>query len=394
MALPILIVKGLLILAIFGITLLIATYSTYAERKVAAFLQDRLGPNRAGPWGLLQPIADAGKMFFKEDFIPSQASKWLFILGPCLAMLTALMSSAVIPFGDSIRFVWDKINYEVAVQGIEINIGVLYIFGVVSLGVYGVMVGGWASNNKFSLLGAIRAASQNISYEIALGLSLIAILMMTGSLSLRSIIDEQASFFEWNVFTQPLGFVIFLTCSFAECNRTPFDLPECETELVGGYHTEYSSMKLGFYLFSEYINMFVSSAFISCLYFGGFHYPFFNEVNRALENSLGAVAGHNVATLLGVVVMFSKIFFFIFFFMWVRWTVPRFRYDQLMNLGWKTFIPLSILNVVLTGAGLLYNFKYATWLIAIAMIVMAVMSTARAPKPRVAAQPGRTPAVN
>ena len=391
MALPILTVKGLIILAIFGITLLIATYSTYAERKVAAFLQDRLGPNRAGPWGLLQPIADAGKMFFKEDFIPSQASKWLFILGPCLAMLTALMSSAVIPFGDSIRFVWDRVSYEVAVQGIEINIGVLYIFGVVSLGVYGVMVGGWASNNKFSLLGAIRAASQNISYEIALGLSLIAILMMTGSLSLRSIINEQATFFEWNVFTQPLGFVIFLTCSFAECNRTPFDLPECETELVGGYHTEYSSMKLGFYLFSEYINMFVSSAFISCLYFGGFHYPFFNEVNQALENSLGAVAGHNVATLIGGVVMFGKIFFFIFFFMWVRWTVPRFRYDQLMNLGWKTFIPLSILNVVLTGAGLLYNFKYATWLIAIVMIVMAVLSTVRAPKPRVAQQPQIVP---
>lgn len=386
MALPILTVKGLIILAIFGITLLIATYSTYAERKVAAFLQDRLGPNRAGPWGLLQPIADAGKMFFKEDFIPSQASKWLFILGPCLAMLTALMSSAVIPFGDSFRFVWDKVNYDVAVQGIEINIGVLYIFGVVSLGVYGVMVGGWASNNKFSLLGAIRAASQNISYEIALGLSLIAILMMTGSLSLRSIINEQATFFEWNVFTQPLGFIIFLTCSFAECNRTPFDLPECETELVGGYHTEYSSMKLGFYLFSEYINMFVSSAFISCLYFGGFHYPFMNVINGALENSLGALAGHNVATLIGVVVMFSKIFFFIFFFMWVRWTVPRFRYDQLMNLGWKSFIPLSILNVVLTGAGLLYNFKYATWLIAIVMIVMAVMSTARAPKPQIVPQ--------
>ncbi|MGF7216684.1 NADH-quinone oxidoreductase subunit H [Spirosoma lacussanchae] len=386
MDLTILSTKGIIILVVFGITLLIAMYSTYAERKVAAFLQDRIGPNRAGPWGLLQPVADAGKMFFKEDFIPSQASKWLFILGPCLAILTALMSSAVIPFGDTIRFSWDSKNYEVAVQAIEINIGVLYIFGVVSLGVYGIMVGGWASNNKFSLLGAIRAASQNISYEIALGLSLIAILMMTGSLSLRAIIDEQASFFEWNVFTQPLGFIIFLTCAFAECNRTPFDLPECETELVGGYHTEYSSMKLGFYLFAEYINMFVSSAFISALYFGGFHYPFMDLVSGALENSLGAVAGHNVATLIGVVVFFGKIFFFIFFFMWVRWTLPRFRYDQLMNLGWKTFIPLSILNVVITGAGLLFNFKYSTWLIAIVMIVLAVMSSARAPKRTVVPQ--------
>lgn len=376
MDLTVLLVKGIIILVIFGITLLIATYSTYAERKVAAFLQDRLGPNRAGPWGLLQPIADAGKMFFKEDFIPSQASKWLFILGPCLAMLTALMSSAVIPFGDSIRFD----NYSIPVQGIEINIGVLYIFGVVSLGVYGVMVGGWASNNKFSLLGAIRAASQNISYEIALGLSMIAILMMTGSLSVRAIVDQQAGFFEWNIFTQPIGFIIFLTCSFAECNRTPFDLPECETELVGGYHTEYSSMKLGFYLFAEYINMFVSSAFISSLYFGGFHYPFMNEVGSALERSMGAITGHNIATAIGFVVFFGKIFFFIFFFMWVRWTLPRFRYDQLMNLGWKTLIPLSILNVILTGAGLLYNFKYATWLIVIVMVVMVMVSSAKAPK--------------
>ncbi|HEY0110067.1 MAG TPA: complex I subunit 1 family protein, partial [Fibrella sp.] len=275
MDLTILIIKSLVILAIFGITLLIATYSTYAERKVAAFLQDRIGPNRAGPMGLLQPIADAGKMFFKEDFIPAQASKWLFILGPCLAMLTALMASAVIPFGDSIRYD----SYDVPVQSLDVNVGILYVFGVVSLGVYGIMIGGWASNNKFSLLGAIRAASQNISYEVALGLSIIAILMMTGSLSLRQIVNEQANVWEWNVFTQPLGFFIFLTCAFAECNRTPFDLPECETELVGGYHTEYSSMKLGFYLFSEYINMCTSSAVISTLYFGGFHYPFMTQVH-------------------------------------------------------------------------------------------------------------------
>ncbi|QMW02001.1 NADH-quinone oxidoreductase subunit NuoH [Spirosoma foliorum] len=384
MDLTVLLVKGLIILIIFAITLGIAAYSTYGERKVAAFLQDRIGPNRAGPWGLLQPLADGGKMFFKEDFIPSQASKWLFILGPCLAMLTALMSSAVIPFGDTIKFG----NYAIPIQAIEINIGVLYIFGVVSLGVYGIMVGGWASNNKFSLLGAIRAASQNISYEIALGLSLIAILMMSGSLSLTAIINEQATFFEWNIFTQPLGFVIFLTCAFAECNRTPFDLPECETELVGGYHTEYSSMKLGFYLFAEYINMFVSSAFISALYFGGFHYPFMNEIGQALEKSLGAITGHNVATAIGVAAYFGKILFFIFFFMWVRWTVPRFRYDQLMNLGWKTFIPLAILNVVITGAGLLYNFKYATWLIAIVMIVLAVSSMSRAPKREIVPQRG------
>ncbi|TAE30032.1 MAG: NADH-quinone oxidoreductase subunit NuoH [Cytophagales bacterium] len=384
MDLTILLTKAIIILVIFGITLLIATYSTYAERKVAAFLQDRLGPNRAGPFGLLQPIADAGKMFFKEDFIPAQANKWLFILGPCLAMLTALMASAVIPFGDSIRFG----QYEIPVQGIEINIGMLYIFGVVSLGVYGVMVGGWASNNKFSLLGAIRAASQNISYEVALGMSIIAVLMMTGSLSLRAIVEQQATtgFFGWNVFTQPVGFIIFLVCAFAECNRTPFDLPECETELIGGYHTEYSSMKLGFYLFAEYINMFVSSAVISSLYFGGYHFPFAAQAHDALVNALGANTGHNVATALGTVVFFSKIFFFIFFFMWVRWTVPRFRYDQLMNLGWKSLIPLAMLNVVITGAGLLFNFNYATWIVVIVAVLMIVVSSARAPKGAVAVQ--------
>jgi NADH-quinone oxidoreductase subunit H len=384
MDLTVLIAKAIIILLIFGITLLIATYSTYAERKVAAFLQDRIGPNRAGPFGLLQPIADAGKMFFKEDFIPAQANKWLFILGPCLAMLTALMASAVIPFGDSIKFG----QFSIPVQGIEINIGMLYIFGVVSLGVYGVMVGGWASNNKFSLLGAIRAASQNISYEVALGMSIIAILMMTGSLSLRAIVEQQAEvgFFGWNVFTQPLGFVIFLTCAFAECNRTPFDLPECETELVGGYHTEYSSMKLGCYLFAEYINMFVSSAVISSLYFGGYHYPFAAQAHDALTNALGANTGHNVATAIGTVMFFGKIFFFIFFFMWVRWTIPRFRFDQLMNLGWKTLIPLAMLNVVITGAGLLFNFNYAPWAIVIGMVLMVVVSSARVPKPAVAVQ--------
>lgn len=382
MDLTTLVIKSLIILAIFGITLLIATYSTYAERKVAAFLQDRLGPNRAGPFGLFQPLADAVKMFLKEDFIPAQASKWLFIIGPCLSMLTALMASAVIPFGDSIKYD----GHTVAVQGIEVNIGILYIFGVVSLGVYGLMVGGWASNNKFSLLGAIRAASQNISYEISLGFSIIAILMMTGSLSLQHIVAEQNSFLEWNIFTQPLGFVIFLTCAFAECNRTPFDLPECETELIGGYHTEYSSMKLGFYLFSEYINMFVSSALISTLYFGGFHYPGMDWVYNALTGSLGTVAGHNVATLIGTGALFTKIFFFIFFFMWVRWTLPRFRYDQLMNLGWKSLIPLSILNIVVTGAGLLFNIKYAPWLIVVVMVVLGATNAIKAPRRRVVPQ--------
>ncbi|QRR02579.1 NADH-quinone oxidoreductase subunit NuoH [Dyadobacter sandarakinus] len=342
-------IKTATIFSVFVLTLVIAMYSTWAERKVAGFIQDRMGPNRAGPGGLLQPLADAGKMFFKEDFIPALANKWLFIAGPSLAMLTALLASAVIPFGSTFRFD----GHEVALQGVESNIGILYVFGVVALGVYGIMVGGWASNNKFSLLGAIRAASQNISYEVAMGLSLIAILMMSSSLSLGEIVAQQHGA-NWNIFYQPLGFLIFITCSFAECNRVPFDLPECETELVGGYHTEYGSMKLGFYLFAEYINMFVSSSIISVLYFGGYNYPGMDWVYEQLTAALGSQTGHNVATLIGTAVFFGKALFFVFFYMWVRWTIPRFRYDQLMNLGWKKLIPLAIFNIIITGAAVLF----------------------------------------
>ncbi|QCR23621.1 NADH-quinone oxidoreductase subunit NuoH [Pontibacter sp. SGAir0037] len=340
-----LIYKAIYILAIFGITLLIATYSTYFERKIAAFIQDRRGPNRAGPMGLLQPLADAGKLFFKEDFIPAKANKALFIIGPGIAMIVALMSSAVIPFGDRLLVA----GREVFLQAIEVNIGVLYVFGIVSLGVYGLMIGGWASNNKFSLLGAIRAASQNISYELAMGLSLIAVLMLSGSLSLREIAAQQAGF-NWNIWYQPLGFIIFLVCAFAECNRTPFDLPESEAELIGGYHTEYGSMKLGMYLFAEYINIFVASAVMSTLYFGAYNFPFMENLRAAISDP---VLANNVVTIVGVVAMFTKIFLFIFFFMWVRWTLPRFRYDQLMKLGWQILIPLAILNILLTGGGIL-----------------------------------------
>jgi NADH-quinone oxidoreductase subunit H len=243
-------------------------------------------------------------------------------------------------------------NYALDLQVTDINVGVLYIFGVVSLGVYGIMIGGWASNNKYSLLGAIRAASQNISYEIAMGLSIIAVLMTTGTLSLREIAAQQHGFwshgwFTWNFFKQPLAFLIFIVCAFAETNRAPFDLPECETELVGGYHTEYSSMKLGFYLFSEYINMFVSSAVMATLFFGGYNFPGMHYLTQA------GVA-QNWITIIGIIALFAKIFFFIFFFMWIRWTLPRFRYDQLMDLGWKALIPLSIANIVITG--LVMNF--------------------------------------
>lgn len=328
--------KFVLVAIIFGISLLIAMYSTYAERKVAAFLQDRLGPDRAGPFGILQPLADGVKMFMKEEIIPTNASKWLFMVGPGLAMLTACIGTAVIPWGSAIT-VGDRV---IPLQVTDINVGILYIFGVVSLGVYGVMIGGWASNNKYSLLSAIRAASQNISYEIAMGLSIIALLLVTNSMSLGEIVAKQHGW-RWNVLYQPLGFLLFMICSFAETNRAPFDLPECETELIGGYHTEYSSMKLGFYLFAEYINMFVSAAVMASLYFGGYNYPGMDWVL--------AHTGTLIAPLIGTGVFFLKIFAFIFFFMWVRWTIPRFRYDQLMHLGWKVLIPFAIANIIITS---------------------------------------------
>src|ERR1700742_3534685 len=333
------IVRLVLIVVIFLISLVVAMYSTYAERKIAAFFQDRVGPNRAGPFGILQPLADGAKMFLKEEIIPTNSSGFLFIVGPSLAIMTACIGSAVIPWGQKLTIGTRVIDLQVT----DINVGVLYIFGVVSLGVYGVMIGGWASNNKYSLLGAIRAASQNISYEIAMGLSIIALLMTTGTLSLKETAEQQHGW-HWNIVYQPLGFLIFIVCAFAETNRTPFDLPECETELVGGYHTEYSSMKLGFYLFAEYINMFVSSAVMSTLYFGGYNFPYMHHLGLS----------ENWVTILGVIALFAKIFFFIFFFMWVRWTLPRFRYDQLMDLGWKTLIPLAIANIIITG--LVMNF--------------------------------------
>lgn len=336
----ILIEKLILIVGVFAVTLSVALYETLAERRLAAFFQDRLGPNRAGFQGLLQPLADGVKMFFKEEIIPSQASSFLFIAGPSLAMLTACMTSAVIPWSSDLKIG----DHFMPLQVADINIGVLYIFGVVSLGVYGVMIGGWASNNKFSLMGAVRAASQNISYEIAMGLSIIALLLSTGTLGLREISLQQHGF-NWNIFRQPLGFLIFIICAFAETNRTPFDLPECETELVGGYHTEYSSLKLGFFLFSEYINMFVSSAIMATLYFGGYNFPFMDSLGLSI----------NGLAIAGLVAMGLKVGFFIFFFMWIRWTIPRFRYDQLMRLGWKILIPLAMFNIVITA--LIIQFK-------------------------------------
>jgi NADH-quinone oxidoreductase subunit H len=325
---------------ILVISLLVAMYSTLIERKVAGFFQDRLGPDRAGPWGLLQPFADGIKLFFKEEFIPNTADKFLYLLGPSLTMLVALLTSAAIPWGPNVVINGKEFPLQVA----DINIGILYIFAIVSIGVYGIMIGGWASNNKYSLLGAVRASSQMISYELAMSLAIITIVMMSGSLSLNDIVEQQRGF-HWNIFYQPLAFLIFLICAFAETNRAPFDLPECETELVGGYHTEYSSMKLGFYLFAEYINMFISGAVMATLFLGGYHFPFIDKLGLS----------QNMLALAGFFILFVKITFFGFIFMWVRWTLPRFRYDQLMRMGWKTLIPLAIFNIVITGVIILIN---------------------------------------
>ena len=328
--------KSVLIVVVFAVTMIMAMYSTWAERKVAAFLQDRVGPNRAGWGGLLQPLADGMKLFAKEEFEPNTPNKFLFFVGPAIAMSTALMTSAVIPWGDKLEI----FGRTVYLQATDIDVSLLYIFGVVSVGVYGIMIGGWASNNKFSLMGAVRAASQMVSYEVAMGLSMIALLMMTGTLSLKEISLQQQGM-NWNVFYQPVGFLIFLICAFPETNTTPLDWAECDSELIGGYHTEYSSMKMGFYLFAEYANMFISSTILAVLYFGGYNYP---GMQWMVEN-----VGVNAANILGIAVLFVKICFFIFFYMWVRWTIPRFRYDQLMNLGWKILIPLSIVNIIITG---------------------------------------------
>ena len=331
------IIEKLIMIAIIVFASLgIALYTTFGERKVAAILQDRPGPSRAGPFGLLQPLADGLKLITKEEIIPTHADKWLFILGPGLAMTASLLTCAVIPWGTAIHVFGRTVELQIA----DINIGILYVFAVVSMGVYGIMIGGWASNNKFSLLSALRAASQAISYELAMGLALIGLLMTTGSLSLKTIVEAQVAGNWWNVVYQPLGFLIFFICAMAECNRTPFDLPEAENELNFGYHQEYSSMKLGFYLFAEYINMIMSSAIMASMYFGGYDLPFFDE----------STVAPNIAAMIGVGTLLIKIVLFIFLFMWIRWTIPRFRYDQLMSLGWKTMIPLALFNMLLTGA--------------------------------------------
>ena len=343
--------KLILVVVLFALTMGVAAYSTWAERKVAAIMQDRIGPNRTGPFGLLQPLADGGKLFFKENFVPANAQRFLYQLGPSIVMFISLITGAVIPWGQSLNIGGYSFDLQVA----SVDIGVLFLIGMVSIGVYGMMLGGWASNNKYSLIGAIRASSQMISYELAMGLALLSIIMMSGSLDLKVITTEQGAGkfwglvnvdgFNWNIFYQPFAFIIFVVAALAETNRHPFDLPECESELVNGYMTEYSSMNFGQYMFGEYVNMFISNALITVLFFGGYNFP---GINWVTENW-----GENVAGILSVVSFLTKTFFGIFVFMWIRWTIPRFRYDQLMHLGWKKLIPFALVNLLLTAAVIL-----------------------------------------
>ena len=340
--------KTILVVSLFALSMAVAAYSTWAERKVAAIMQDRIGPNRSWKFGLLQPLADGGKFFFKEDFIPEKAEKFLFFFGPGLVMFISLITGAVIPWGKSLNIGGQSFDLQVA----NLDVGVLYLMGMVSIGVYGIMIGGWASNNKFALIGAIRASSQMISYELAMGLSLLAIIMMNSSLDLKVIAESQSGWYgmKWNIFFQPLAFIIFFVAALAETNRAPFDLPECETELVGGFHTEYSAMKLGLFLFGEYVNLFISSALITTLFLGSYNFP-----GLAL---IGENWGENAAGIASILAFLAKTIAVILTFMWIRWTLPRFRYDQLMHLGWKSLIPLALVNLLVTGALVLLNQHY------------------------------------
>lgn len=332
--------KSIICVVIFALSLGIAAYSTWWERKFAGLLQDRWGPSRAGWWGLLQPLADGGKMLWKEEIIPNVSNKFLFVIAPALFIITAIVAGVLIPWAPDLKI--GETFYSMQIS--DVNVGVIFLLGVTSIGVYGIMIGGWASNNKYSLLGAIRASAQMISYELAMGISLIALIITAGgTLSFSEIVKAQDAGIA-NIVWQPLGFLIFFVCALAETNRAPFDLAECETELVGGYHTEYSAFKLGLFLFAEYINMFVSSAVMAGFYFGGYNFPFAAE----LYQSLGLETGDWQISLIGFLVYFTKVAIFITTFMWIRWTLPRFRYDQLMNLGWKTLLPLSLLNLAIT----------------------------------------------
>ena len=333
-----LVVAAAKVIVLYHLVVVIAALMSLAERKVSAWMQYRVGPNRVGPWGLLQPLADGVKFIFKEEVLPAGANKLLFRLAPAIAAVPAMMTMAVIPFGGEITEVKEFLGGRSTYLSItDLDIGLLYMLSIGGLGVYGIILGGWVSNSKFSLMGGLRASAQMISYELSLILSILAVVALAGSLSLRDIADAQHGHL-WFVARQPLAFLLFLVAIFAETNRHPFDFAECESELVGGFHTEYSSMKFALFFLGEYTAMIVMSCLGTTLFLGGSDIPFLPEAHWAL----------------GFVAFLVKVSLFLFLFLWVRWTLPRFRFDQLMRLGWKVMLPLALVNLVATGLMLTY----------------------------------------
>lgn len=322
------------IAVVHGVILTGVAYSVYAERKVSAFVQNRYGPNRVGPQGLLQPLVDVIKLLMKEDIVPEKANKFIHALAPGISIVVSLSTFAVIPFGDTITLFGRTIQLQIA----NVNIGILYILALLSLGVYGVTLSGWSSNNKYSLLGGLRSSAQMISYELSMGIAVLGIIIINGTLELNQIVQNQYGW-QWNIILQPVGFIIFLVASFAETNRAPFDLPEAEQELVGGYHTEYSSMKFAMFFLAEYAAMIIASAVITTLYLGGWQFPYLQTFGLP----------DIVVSIVQVLTFSLKVVALVFFFIWVRWTLPRFRYDQLMDLGWKVMLPIALLNLFVTA---------------------------------------------
>jgi NADH-quinone oxidoreductase subunit H len=326
------------IVVVLLVILTVVANLVYVERRFSASIQNRIGPNRVGPFGLLQAPADVLKLFIKEDIVPFRANRFLHTLAPIISITVALVTFAVVPFGSTIPL----FGYEIKLMIADVNVGVLYILALTSLGVYGITLSGWSSNNKYSLLGSLRSAAQMISYELSMGLSIIGVIMIAGTLQLDRIVELQAGG-AWNILLTPIGFITFLVASFAETNRLPFDLPEAEPELVGGYHTEYSGMKFGTFFLAEYANMITSSAVIVTLFLGGWQLPGLDLLGLS---PFWTGAAH-------VMVFVTKVVAILLFYIWIRWTIPRFRYDQLMNLGWKVMLPLALLNLVVTGTWLL-----------------------------------------
>jgi len=317
------------IAVIYGGLVGTAAAMSLAERKVSAWMQYRIGPNRVGPFGLLQPIADGIKFIFKEELVPDGANKLLFRLAPAMAAFPAMLTIAVIPFGPTVTIAGHEVNLSIA----DLDIGILFVLAVGGLSIYGVILGGWASNSKYSLLGSLRASAQMISYELSMILAILAVVVLTGSLDLQQIVASQATIGQWNVFHQPLAFVLFVIATFAETNRHPFDFAECEPELVAGFHTEYSSMRFALFFLGEYCAMTVMACLTVTLFLGGYSVPFAPEAHWAI----------------GVLAFAVKTAFFLFLFLWVRWTLPRLRFDQLMRLGWKVMLPLALVNILVTG---------------------------------------------